>query len=228
MYRKKHISRQGKRGEEGWAFFWVSPARLLFTSMSVRSSLCLVLRESAACGRWHVACVAAVHCRWRNQKVKLPFMSPSFVEGKQIDQKKSIRSCRQQENATIFRLKTNLSLPAGGATCEPLPQMMSCPPILHQSCSGSIIMQKTPSCILTVCNCYLQRIIRIVTTDGSYRDRDSRVGTASHWKPGATLTRVRVPGVGRIFLPKSAFSADSLTVSVQPPCAIVCINICAR
>ena len=31
-----------------------------------------------------------------------------------------------------------------------------------------------------------------------------------------------------IFLPKSTFSADSLTVSVQPPCAVVCINICAH
>ena len=28
-----------------------------------------------------------------------------------------------------------------------------------------------------------------------------------------------------IFLPESTFSADSLTVSVQPPCAIACINI---
>ena len=29
-----------------------------------------------------------------------------------------------------------------------------------------------------------------------------------------------------IFLPKSTFSADSLTVSVQPSCAIACINGC--
>ena len=29
-----------------------------------------------------------------------------------------------------------------------------------------------------------------------------------------------------IFLPESASSADSLTVSVQPPRAIVCISIC--
>ena len=28
-------------------------------------------------------------------------------------------------------------------------------------------------------------------------------------KPGATLTRVRVPGAARVFLPESAFSADS-------------------
>ena len=44
-------------------------------------------------------------------------------------------------------------------------------------------------------------------------------------KPGAVLTRVRVPGN---FLPKSTFSADSLTVSVHPRCAIACINICAH
>ena len=30
------------------------------------------------------------------------------------------------------------------------------------------------------------------------------------------------------FLPESTFSADSLTVSVQPPCAIACINSCAH
>ena len=45
---------------------------------------------------------------------------------------------------------------------------------------------------------------------------------------GAILTRVRVPGATRDCLPESAFSADSLTVSVQPPCAIACINICAH
>ena len=50
-------------------------------------------------------------------------------------------------------------------------------------------------------------------------------------KPGAILTRVRVPGAARdFFLPESATSADSLTVSLQPPCAIGCIstNFCAR
>ena len=36
------------------------------------------------------------------------------------------------------------------------------------------------------------------------------------YKSGAILTRDRVPGAARIFLPESAFSADSLTVFVQP------------
>ena len=31
-----------------------------------------------------------------------------------------------------------------------------------------------------------------------------------------------------LFLPESAFSADSLTVFVQPLCAITCINICVH
>ena len=31
-----------------------------------------------------------------------------------------------------------------------------------------------------------------------------------------------------IVLPVSTFGADSLTVSVQPPCAIVCSSICAH
>ena len=47
-------------------------------------------------------------------------------------------------------------------------------------------------------------------------------------KPGAILTRVRVPGAARdffIFIPESAFSADSLTVSIKPSCSIACISI---
>ena len=35
-------------------------------------------------------------------------------------------------------------------------------------------------------------------------------------KPGAILTRVRVPGPARDLLPESAFSADSVTVSYSP------------
>ena len=44
-------------------------------------------------------------------------------------------------------------------------------------------------------------------------------------EPGAIL---RPPVRQGMFLPESAFSADSLTVSVQPPCAIACINICVH
>ena len=56
----------------------------------------------------------------------------------------------------------------------------------------------------------------------------------SHWvkrpteKPGVILTRVRLPGAARDFLSESAFSADSLKVSVQPPCAVACIKICVQ
>ena len=46
-------------------------------------------------------------------------------------------------------------------------------------------------------------------------------------KPSTILTRVRVPGATRDFLKKSTSSADSLTVFVQPRCAIACINSCA-
>ena len=31
-----------------------------------------------------------------------------------------------------------------------------------------------------------------------------------------------------LFFPESAFNADSVTVSVQPPCAIACTDICAQ
>ena len=41
-------------------------------------------------------------------------------------------------------------------------------------------------------------------------------------KQGAMLTLVRVPGAAKDFSPRVSF-----TVSVQPPCAIARINICA-
>ena len=56
---------------------------------------------------------------------------------------------------------------------------------------------------------------------------DSSVGRASHWKArhntdsASSLRRSK-----EFFLPASTSSADSLTVSIQPPCAIACINIC--
>ena len=47
--------------------------------------------------------------------------------------------------------------------------------------------------------------------------------------PDAILMQVRIPGVAFFFsFPQSAFSADFLTVSVQSPCAIACINFCAH
>ena len=46
-------------------------------------------------------------------------------------------------------------------------------------------------------------------------------------KPGAIRMRVRVPGDARDFSPRvMASGADSLTVSVQPPCAITCLSVC--
>ena len=46
-------------------------------------------------------------------------------------------------------------------------------------------------------------------------------------KPGAVGLLTPVPGE-KSLLPESAVSADSLTVSVQPPCAIPCSNICVH
>ena len=43
------------------------------------------------------------------------------------------------------------------------------------------------------------------------------------------LMQVRVPGAARdFFLPESTLSADSLTVSIQPQCAVTCINVHAH
>ena len=46
-------------------------------------------------------------------------------------------------------------------------------------------------------------------------------------RTGTQPAQVRFPGAARDFfsLPESTFGADSLTVSVHPPCAIVCTNI---
>ena len=48
-------------------------------------------------------------------------------------------------------------------------------------------------------------------------------------KPGATLTRVRVPGAARDFSSQSQLSVQTLTVSGQPSCATTRIHqhLCA-
>ena len=47
-------------------------------------------------------------------------------------------------------------------------------------------------------------------------------------KTGPVLTRVRVPGAAKVFVPESTFRFQCLTLSVQPPCAIAGINICVH
>ena len=53
-------------------------------------------------------------------------------------------------------------------------------------------------------------------------------------KPGAILTRIRIPDSARFlcccccFLPESTQLQTPLKVSAQLPCAIACINICAH
>ena len=55
---------------------------------------------------------------------------------------------------------------------------------------------------------------------------DSSVSRASTKRPGAVLMWVRFPGATRdLVFPYVAFSADSVTVFIQPLCAIACINI---
>ena len=44
-------------------------------------------------------------------------------------------------------------------------------------------------------------------------------------KPGAIWVQIRVPIAAGRFLLQSAFSANSLTVFVQPLCAVTCINM---
>ena len=41
---------------------------------------------------------------------------------------------------------------------------------------------------------------------------------------GKLLTWVQLPSAARDFLPESTFGADSLLVSIQPPCAFACIG----
>ena len=47
-------------------------------------------------------------------------------------------------------------------------------------------------------------------------------------KSGAVNARSTSPAWRGIFLPESTFSADSLTVSVQPLSAIACLDTCAH
>ena len=57
----------------------------------------------------------------------------------------------------------------------------------------------------------------------------SSVSGASDWKSQAQYWRgFESPVRLGIFLPESASSADSLTVSVQPACVVACINICVH
>ena len=42
------------------------------------------------------------------------------------------------------------------------------------------------------------------------------------------LTRFQFPSASREFFPQSAFSADSLTLFLPPPCTIACVNICVH
>ena len=58
---------------------------------------------------------------------------------------------------------------------------------------------------------------------------DGDVAQLVERRTGTPLRQVRFPGAARdFFLPESTFSADSLLLSVLPPCAIACFNICAR
>ena len=44
--------------------------------------------------------------------------------------------------------------------------------------------------------------------------------------PGTTLTQVWIPGGERDFSPRVNCQCRLFTVSVQPPCAIACVNVC--
>ena len=48
---------------------------------------------------------------------------------------------------------------------------------------------------------------------------------ASHWKSWHNTDTGSSPQCGKGLFSQSASSADSLTMSVQPPCAIACINV---
>ena len=47
-------------------------------------------------------------------------------------------------------------------------------------------------------------------------------------KPKCNTDAGSSPRCGKGFFSQSTFSADPITVSVQPPCAIACINSCAH
>ena len=77
------------------------------------------------------------------------------------------------------------------------------------------------------CCCFRGVFLFLFLFKKSYRHGDRSDGKLPTEKPGAVLTRVRVPHATMVyffliflfFLPKSAFSSDLFMVSVQPPCA---------
>ena len=62
----------------------------------------------------------------------------------------------------------------------------------------------------------------------AYRSGSGDVAQLVERRTDTPLRQIRFPGAARDFSPGVRFSADSLTVSVQPSCAIACINICAH
>ena len=94
--------------------------------------------------------------------------------------------------------------------------------ILHAFCSRCIWFS-CQTCIDTAQpwaqpnrDAHSQEHKRGCSSVGRASDRPDRVG------------RFDSPVRQGIFLPEPTFSADSLTVSVQSPCAIVCMNICVH
>ena len=60
-----------------------------------------------------------------------------------------------------------------------------------------------------------------------WRVRISPKGRESDCKAMSNTDAGSSPRCGKGFYSQSTSSADSLTVPVQPPCAVACINICA-
>ena len=71
--------------------------------------------------------------------------------------------------------------------------------------------------------------IKLFATEGKALLRGGDVAQLVGRRTGTSLRQVRFPGAAKDFsLPESTFRADSVTVPVQPLCAIACINICAH
>ena len=81
---------------------------------------------------------------------------------------------------------------------------------------------------VTDCDSWLSPCYSSFLCPSPVRDGIAQLVEHQTEKPGAILMKVQFPGAARDFLADSAFSADCLTVSVQPPCAITCLNICAH
>ena len=122
----------------------------------------------------------------------------------------------------------------------PYQEFLACYVKNVESCFSLFARVTSSKTLLTpfVCNFHNLRIRCWVQQSMQFRSHeiqrteepDSSVGRASKRKVRRNSDTGSIPRCGKGFFsaPESTFSADSLTVSVQPPCTTACVNSCTH